>query len=314
MKWPPLLLLASFGTACSDSTPAPGLENGRFQAPFDGRTIEYEVRGKGPVLMTVPNSWGLSLEGLRAMYRPLEERVTMVYFNSRGMGASGPVREEPDLGPDAVREDFHALRRHLGLEPVNAIGWSNGAANLLLLAAESPGSIENAVFVHGNASFLPEDEKRILSAYPDLIAAFQKFGEEMKDPSLTEEERNARVQAFDTEVWFPFLFADRDSAKAKLAELFGDARFSWAHAEHTNRVWASPDFRDRLSRITARSLVIAGRHDMLPPERVREIADGIDGAEFVVFEESGHFAPVEEREKFVQTVLSFLRNSSSEAH
>jgi proline iminopeptidase len=314
MKWRPVILVLSFASGCSHSAAPPGLENGRFQAELDGRTIEYEVHGKGPVLMTVPNSWGLSLDGLRAMYRPLEDPLTMVYFNPRGMGASGPVEEESDLGPDAVREDFHALRQHLALEKVNAIGWSNGAANLLLLAAESPGQVEAAVFLHGNASLLPEDVQRIVDSYPDLMAAFQKFGEEMKDSALTDEERNARVKAFDTEVWFPFLFADRNSAKAKLAELFRDARFSWAHAEYTNRVWASPDFRDRLPRITARSLVIAGRHDMLPPDRVREIADGIEGAEFVVFEESGHFAPVEEREKFVQTVLSFLRKSSSEAH
>jgi proline iminopeptidase len=306
------LLVLWFGSACANSGSLPGLENGRFQAPVDGRTIEYEVHGKGPVVMTVPNSWGLSLEGLRAMYRPLEEELTIVYFNPRGMGASGPVQEERDLGPDAVREDFHALRKHLGLDKVTAIGWSNGAANLIVLAAESPGAIENAVFLHGNASLLPEDVKRIVDGYPDLMAAFQKFGEEMKDSALTEEDRNLRVKAFDTEVWFPFLFAVRDSAKPKLAELFRDARFSWAHAEYTNRVWASPDFRDRLPRITARSLVVAGRHDMLPPERVREIADGIEGAEFVVFEESGHFAPVEEPEKFVTTVVAFLRKPRQE--
>jgi proline iminopeptidase len=310
MKWRPALLLLSFASGCSHSASPPGLENGRFQAELDGRTIEYEVHGKGPVLMTVPNSWGLSLDGLRAMYRRLEDPLTMVYFNPRGMGASGPVEEESDLGPDAVREDFHALRQHLGLEKVNAIGWSNGAANLLLLAAESPAQVETAVFLHGNASLLPEDVQRIVDSYPDLMAAFQKFGEEMKDSALTDVERNARVKAFDTEVWFPFLFADRNSAKAKLAELFRDARFSWAHAEYTNRVWASPDFRDRLPRIAARSLVIAGRHDMLPPDRVREIADGIEGAEFVVFEESGHFAPVEEPVKFVETVLAFLRKPS----
>ena len=45
---------------------------------------------------------------------------------------------------------------------------------------------------------------------------------------------------------------------------------------------------------------------MLPPEKAQEIADGIEGAEFVIFEESGHFAPVEEKEKFVRTVADFL--------
>jgi proline iminopeptidase len=300
-----------FGCSSGKSS-SPGLANGSFTAELGERTLHYEVHGSGPVLMTVPNSWGLTFEGLRAMYRPLESHVTMVYFDPRGMGGSSPVREESDLGPDAVREDFDALRQHLGLDRVNAIGWSNGATNLIALAAEKPEAIENAVFLHGNASFLPEDEKRIVENHPDLIDSFRLFSKEMVELDASVEERNARVKAFDTEVWFPYLFADREAGRQKLSEVFRDARFSWAHAEYTNKHWGSPDLRDRLPLIRARSLVIAGRHDMLPPSRVQEIADGIEGAKFVVFEQSGHFAPVEETEKFVRTVVDFLRPLTGE--
>ncbi|HJS74524.1 MAG TPA: alpha/beta hydrolase [Vicinamibacteria bacterium] len=304
----PLAILAalSVATCTAGKGPEPGLENGSFTAELSGRTVHYEVHGTGPVLMTVPNSWGLTLEGLRAMYRPLEAHATMVYFDPRGMGESGPVREDSDLGPDAVREDFEALRKHLGIEKVNAIGWSNGAANLIALAAENPDVIETAVFLHGNASFLPEDQNGIVERYPELMESFMKFGKEMSESTGSAGEKNARVKAFDTELWFPYLFADRDAAGPKLAEIFRDAEFSWAHAEYTNKVWANLDQRPRLGSIRARSLVIAGRHDMLPPERGQEIADGIEGAEFVIFEESGHFAPVEEKEKFVRTVAEFL--------
>jgi len=305
-----LLLLGAALNVCacsSERASTPGFENGSFTAKLGGHTVHYEIHGSGPVLMTVPNSWGLTLDALRAMYRPLEAHVTMVYFDPRGMGGSGPVREESDLGPDAVREDFDALRKHLGLATVNAIGWSNGASNLIALAAERPEAIEAAVFVHGNASFLPEDEQRIVERYPDLIKAFGEFSKEMAESEFSAEERNARVKAFNTEVWFPYLFANRKAGKQKLSEVFRDARFSWAHAEYTNKHWGAPDLRDRLPLIRARSLVIAGRHDMLPPSRVQEIADGIEGAEFVVFEQSGHFAPVEETDKFVRTAVDFLQ-------
>ncbi len=305
-------LLASIVACSSEKAPAPGLENGSFTKEVSGRSLHYEVHGSGPVLMTVPNSWGLTLDALRAMYRPLEAHMTMIYFDPRGMGGSGPVREDSDLGPDAVRADFEALRKHLGLERVNAIGWSNGAANLIALASENPGVFDQAVFLHGNASFLPEDEKGIVERYPDLVEAFTSFGEEMTEWSASEEERNAHVKAFDTEVWFPYMLADREAGRPKLAEIFRDAEFSWAHAEYTNRVWESLDLRSRLPSIRARSLVIAGRHDMLPPSRAQEIADGIEGAEFVIFEESGHFAPVEEKEKFVRTVVDFLRPEAKE--
>ena len=308
MKTLPILAGVALICACSsERASSPGLENGSFTAELGGHTVHYEVHGSGPVLMTVPNSWGLTFEGLRAMYRPLESHVTMVYFDPRGMGGSGPIREESDLGPDAVREDFDALRKHLGLEMVNAIGWSNGASNLIALAAERPEGIAAAVFLHGSARFLPEDEQGIVERYPDLIQAFGEFTKEMAESELSVEEQGARVKAFDTEVLFPYLFADREAGKQKLSEVFRDARFSWAHAEYTNKVWASLDLRDRLPSIQARSLVIAGRHDMLPPERAQELADGIEDAEFLVFEESGYFAPVEETEKFVSIVVDFLQ-------
>ena len=110
--------------------------------------------------MTLTNSWGLSLQALRAMYRPLEERLTLVYFDPRGMGGSGPVREESDRGLAAVRADFQALRAHLKLEKVSAIGWSNGAINLIWLAHEHPETLSSAIFLHGVASMTARGRRR----------------------------------------------------------------------------------------------------------------------------------------------------------
>jgi proline iminopeptidase len=304
---PAFALAILVSAACAQEEPASNeLENGSFMMESGPYTIHYEVHGRGPVLMTVPNSWGLSLAGLRSMYRPLEEHVTMVYFDPRGMGESGPAREESDLGPDAVRADFHALQKHLGLEKVNVIGWSNGATNLVLLASETPEAFSAAIFVHGNASFALEDGKTMAESYPKLVKSFAEFRKEMAEAHYTPAEEKARVKEFDTEVWFPWMFADHEAGKATLPEVFRDAEFSWAHAQYTNQQWDLIDFRDRLPNIAARSLVVAGRHDMLPPEKVKEIADGIADSRFVVFEQSGHFAPVEEREKFVRTVVDFL--------
>lgn len=115
-----LVAVASCTPKAPEATPSPsavhGLANGSFEAELNGFRIHYEVHGQGPVLMALTNSWGLSLEALRAMYRPLEERLTLVYFDPRGMGGSGPVREESDRGLGAVRADFLVLRTHLKVD------------------------------------------------------------------------------------------------------------------------------------------------------------------------------------------------------
>lgn len=282
------------------------LAQGSFTANLDGATIHYEVHGQGPVVMTLPNSWGLSLAGLRALYRPLEERLTMVYFDPRGLGGSSPVREDADMGMAAVRADFDALRRHLGLEKVNAIGWSNGAMNLILLAAERPESIDSAIFVHGAASFTEEDGKALAARYPGLMTRWAVLKEELADPSLGDEEKTAKLRAMWLDDYLPMATADPAGAPAMLHEVFRDAQFSWRHADYSEREAPIFDARPELGRITARCLVIAGAHDMFPPDKVRELADGLRDARFVVFEESGHFSPVEEPEGFRDAVFGFL--------
>jgi len=56
------------------------------------------------------------------------------------------------------------------------------------------------------------------------------------------------------------------------------------------------------------TLVVVGRHDQITPvEFSEEIAKGIPGAKFEIFEHSGHNPPGDEPEKFQETVLEFLR-------
>jgi len=52
--------------------------------------------------------------------------------------------------------------------------------------------------------------------------------------------------------------------------------------------------------------VVAGTKDMITPEKVGELHDGIADSQFVVFENSDHFAPVEELDSFKTTLYGFL--------
>jgi proline iminopeptidase len=304
-----LVIVLGLAWACAlpEEVEMEGLENGSFSADLNGYEIYYEVHGQGPVVMTVPNSWGFSLEGLRAFYRPLEKRLTMVYFDPRGMGESSPIREEEDMGLAAVRADFQALRRHLGLETVHAIGWSNGATNLILLAAEQPERLSSAIFLHGAARFSEEDMKEWAQEHQEVMRLNADFQKKMADESLSAEEKTARHRTFWVEMLFPNMFANPEWGKAKLQEMYADVEFSWAHADFSNRETPPVfDARDKLPAITAKCLVIAGAHDMVATETVRELHDGLADSTFVVFEESGHFAPVEEPEKFEATLYEFL--------
>jgi pimeloyl-ACP methyl ester carboxylesterase len=308
----PALVGLAWAVACTARAPAPersaapALANGSFTAELNGFRIHYEVHGRGPVLMALTNSWGLSLQALRAMYRPLEEKLTLVSFDPRGMGESGPVRQESDLGLAAVRADFQALRAHLKLERVNAIGWSNGAINLIWLAREHPETLSSAIFVHGIASSGPEDVQAIQARHPELMKKYKELMAAVSRPGLSVAEQNALQRKMWLEDYFPSLCADPAKGRALVADVFRDAQLSWPHAAYAQKELPTFDARKELAAIPVRSLVIAGAHDLVPPSRVKALADGLKNSRFVVFERSGHFSAVEEPEAFKAAVYDFV--------
>lgn len=268
--------------------------------------IHYEVHGQGPVVLVVPNSWGLSLAGLRGIFGSLEQKLTLIYFDPRGMGGSSEIRHEADMGLAAVREDFQALREHIGIESANAIGWSNGATNLILLAAERPETIASAVFLHGMASYTNKDMTALAARYPGMIEASTAFNQEIQNPKLTTDDKTEKMRAMWLEQWFPMSFADREKASENLERIFREAEFSWSHADYSQRAYPTIDLRDQLAAITARCLVISGAHDMMPASKGEDLADGIPNARFVLFEKSGHYAPAEEPQAFEDLVYTFF--------
>jgi proline iminopeptidase len=310
----PFALLALLALGCANQAPreateppaATGLDNGSFTATLNGHEIHYEVHGSGPALMTVPNSWGLTLNGLRALYRPLEEHLTMVYFDPRGMGGSGPVVEDTDMSLAAVRDDFDALRQHLELDRVNAIGWSNGATNLVFLASERPQILASAIFLHGVSRATAEDFAGFADDYPEWAAGSASLQEYMAREDVTEEQKTARFRRFNLEEAFPYLFADPEAGRRILAESWVDVGFSVRHGTYSQQELGLFDLTEQIATITARSLVMAGAHDLLPPERAEEISTGVAEGQLLVFENSGHFAPLEEPEAFVAAVTAFL--------
>jgi proline iminopeptidase len=74
------------------------------------------------------------------------------------------------------------------------------------------------------------------------------------------------------------------------------------------------DVRPLLGVIKAPTLIIAGRHDWItPPTQSEEILRLMPGAEYVVFEQSGHMPFVEEQQGFLDVVRRFLGLPTTQA-
>lgn len=67
------------------------------------------------------------------------------------------------------------------------------------------------------------------------------------------------------------------------------------------------DIRDRLGEIKVPAFIFVGRYDWIaPPVLSEELARGIKGSKLVVFEQSGHLPPLEEKTKFQREVRAWM--------
>ena len=65
-----------------------------------------------------------------------------------------------------------------------------------------------------------------------------------------------------------------------------------------------------LKKIQCPSLIMAGENDIILEAHTRAIASGISDSKLVIFKKATHYAPVEKKKAFNQTVLKFFKSGS----
>ena len=71
------------------------------------------------------------------------------------------------------------------------------------------------------------------------------------------------------------------------------------------------DIRDRLYEIKIPVFVYCGRYDWItPPKLNEELAEGIEGSKFVVYEKSGHMPALEEKTAFQKEAREFFKRAN----
>jgi 3-oxoadipate enol-lactonase len=236
-----------------------------------------EIRGSGPPVVLVP---GLSLDG--RVWEPiaaaLEDRFTCLMPDPRGSGRSDAPR-----GPYSVPQlagDLFGLLMVLGVEEAAVVGHSLGGYQALQLALDSPELVRSLVLVSTAAT----GRRGLLGMSEEALRALTRIGgpaEEIVRDNVT------------AAVGRAFLERHPDAVE----------RFVAARLEHPPRGRgvqaqraAADDFdaRSRLWEIRCPCTVIHGRDDrLIPVERGRELAEGIEGARLVELADVGHLPQLE---------------------
>jgi proline iminopeptidase len=267
-----------------------------------GLVPEGAAMRERPVAMLVHGGPGSDHSSFKPGYSPLSAAMQLVYFDHRGQGRS--ARGDPARWTlDENVEDMEALRRHLGLGPVVSIGTSYGGMVAMAHAARYPEAVSHLVLIvtaaHGG--FIPRAQQILRErGSPDQ----QRMGETLWAGGFRSPEEVRRYHA----TLGPLYARRHDPEKAALAQ----ARAIYS-PEALNRAFGPDgflrrfDLRPELARITAPTLIIAGRHDWIcPPEFSEEIHGLIPGSDLRIFEESSHSVRVDAPERLAEAILGFV--------
>jgi proline iminopeptidase len=275
--------------------------------------IYFDVEGLGlvpdgprmrerPVAFALHGGPGGDHSGFKPAFSPLAERMQVIYVDHRGQGRS--AKGDPDRYTlDENVDDLEALRQYLGLGPIVSIGTSYGGMVSMAHAARYPASVSHLVCV-------------VTAAHSGFAARAQEIVRERGTPEQQQVCGMLWEGALDTvekmqryyDVMGPLYSTTYDPNASK------DSRQRTLHEPLAlNRAFQPGgflrdyDIRPELSRITAKTLILAGRHDWIcPPEFSEEIHRLIPGSDLRIFENSSHSIRADEPQAMMDAIKGFV--------
>ena len=264
----------------------------------DGVRLAYASTGSGPPLVKAAN-WMNHLEHdwespiWRHVLRGLSKDHTLVRYDARGNGMSDWDVDE--LSTDAWVSDLETVVDAAGVERFPLLGISQGCAISVAYAVRHPERVSHLVlyggFALGGKKRSPsEKEKR------DAMATLMRLGWGADNPAFR--------QMF-TAQFMP-------GATQEQADYFNELQRRTTSPECAARYFdivGDFDVRDLLGRVTAPTLVMHVRGDLMVPfESGRQMAAGIPGARFIALQGQNHLFLEHEpaSQRFFEEVELFL--------
>jgi pimeloyl-ACP methyl ester carboxylesterase len=245
-------------------------EVGRY-VTANGLDIYVEQVGQGPDVLLIGGagdtveSWQFQLDGLADRYR-------LTAFDNRGAGRT--AMPDAPVTVEAMADDAARVLRALDVAPAHVAGFSGGSIVAQELAIDHPELVRSLV---------------LQSTWPNLDRYHREWVHFFSWLVEVAPSERAFLEGF---------FLDIYTARAHndgTVDQFIDEVLAFPHKQSTEDLQAylnaflEHDTTDRLPRITAPTLVLAGGRDPSSrPERCRAVAELIPGAQFEVMEEESH--------------------------
>jgi pimeloyl-ACP methyl ester carboxylesterase len=281
----------------------------RYMATFDGADgtrLAYHQAGEGRPLICVPGG-PMQASAYLDDLGGLSAHRSLVLLDLRGTGASAVPADPTTYRCDRLVDDVEALRVHLGLDRIDLLGHSAGAALALLYAARHPDRVGRLALLNPSPravglEITDADRRQVAELrrgeawFPDAFAALERIW-------------SGEATAADWTAIAPFTYGRWDAvAQAHLAQEASQTNADAATVYYSAGALDPQATRTALVRLGAPVLLVAGEYDVaLPPKCAAEYAGLFGQAELAVQPGGGHYPWLDDPQWLVQTLAEFLR-------
>ena len=291
--------------------PNTSLSIGDHDANLNGVNIHYRILGHGPLIFVMSPGWGIGSGYLQRGFIHLLDTFRMVFVDTRGSGRSARPADQARMSSNDMAVDLEALRAHLGLDTISLLGHSNAGAIAISYAAKYPNRVKRLVLVGTQmlGSSAVSDTHAFLAARAQdpryataVTAAISLFSGE--ETAIASDAEISRVIA----TLLPLYLHRPEKYLAIARAQLLDGQISLYAFQGQNAADKAEGINQisLLDSIRAPTLIMSGRHDWICPVSVAQrVRAGINQAQMVIFEESGHMPWIEEPERFTEVLLRF---------
>jgi proline iminopeptidase len=284
---------------------------GEYEVVLNGVRCHYTIRGTGPALIAISGGPGMDARGWGDLAK-IDDFVTVIALHPRGSGLSA-LAEDNAYRLEDYAADVNSLRQHLGLERPAVMGWSHGGMVAQQFAITYPSSLSKLILYDTTAyfgEFLGDIEAAVkeFKDQPWFEKSFEALQKEWAGEYHSDEDMS-RLWAEEMKFYFKTFDERAQAYHQRIKDL--PIRIAPLHAFNEDEA-ANMDLRPRLKEICVPTLVIVGRHDFITNVAMaQEMTNHIPDAHLEIFEDSGHYAFVEEPEKFYRVIHEFLTPKNS---
>lgn len=271
----------------------------------DARSLYHDAlpgpgRADARTLLVMHGGLGWDHSYLRPALDALGAHARVVYYDHRGNGRSAPPDDWGAVTHATWADDAVALIDHLGLDRVVLFGHSYGGFLALEAALRHADRLDGLILCSTapDPAYFGATMAAVEAAHPEAAAVLA---------AVARAEPLAGADAFAAGVRTLAPVYTRDPAVAERAV----ERVRWnsdALIHAFGRCLPAYDVSARLHEIRTPTLVLAGRHDVIPhpAHGAERLHAALPHSELVLFEHSAHLPFAEEPEAFTAAVADWL--------